>query len=101
MDRFIEAYGGNGWQVYRDVWLDCGGITQIDIMIVTAGGIYVCDAKNYSGDYVYADGRWYAGGRLLNRDIFVQLKRSMRPEEHTSELQSRVDLVCRLLLEQK
>ena len=77
MDRFVEAYGGNGWQVYRDVWLDCGGITQIDIMIVTAGGIYVCDAKNYSGDYVYADGRWYAGGRLLNRDIFVQLKRSM------------------------
>src|SRR5699024_7750266 len=49
---------------------------RIDI-IVTAGGIYVCDAKNYSGDYVYADGRWYAGGRLLNRDIFVQLKRSM------------------------
>src|SRR5207247_4443394 len=27
--------------------------------------------------------------------------RSTRSEEHTSELQSRVDLVCRLLLEQK
>src|SRR5438105_5250563 len=26
---------------------------------------------------------------------------SMRSEEHTSELQSRVDLVCRLLLEKK
>lgn len=46
-------------------------------MIVTSGGIYVCDAKNYAGDYVYADGKWYAGGRGLNHDIFVQLKRSM------------------------
>ena len=27
--------------------------------------------------------------------------RAMRSEEHTSELQSRVDLVCRLLLENK
>src|SRR5438105_12881908 len=27
--------------------------------------------------------------------------RSLRSEEHTSELQSRVDLVCRLLLEKK
>src|SRR5438105_6031310 len=28
-------------------------------------------------------------------------KRRVRSEEHTSELQSRVDLVCRLLLEKK
>src|SRR5438105_8205289 len=32
---------------------------------------------------------------------FVWLSRSARSEEHTSELQSRVDLVCRLLLEKK
>src|SRR6266536_2218278 len=30
-----------------------------------------------------------------------QAGRSRRSEEHTSELQSRVDLVCRLLLEKK
>src|SRR5438105_10445813 len=34
--------------------------------------------------------------------IFLDLKMpEMRSEEHTSELQSRVDLVCRLLLEKK
>src|SRR5207247_11217434 len=33
-------------------------------------------------------------GRRVDRDI-------LRSEEHTSELQSRVDLVCRLLLEKK
>src|SRR5699024_12736260 len=31
----------------------------------------------------------------------VLLKQKMRSEEHTSELQSRFDLVCRLLLEKK
>src|SRR5207247_4556701 len=33
---------------------------------------------------------------VLSRDLF-----KARSEEHTSELQSRVDLVCRLLLEKK
>src|SRR3989440_5049262 len=36
--------------------------------------------------------------RLL---ILSQVVLSMRSEEHTSELQSRSDLVCRLLLEKK
>src|SRR5207247_10403510 len=31
----------------------------------------------------------------------TQTPQSMRSEEHTSELQSRVDIVCRLLLEKK
>src|SRR5207247_7193378 len=34
-------------------------------------------------------------------DIQNRPHRRMRSEEHTSELQSRVDLVCRLLLEKK
>src|SRR5690625_5477646 len=36
-------------------------------------------------------------GRPLDRDLF----RLIRSEEHTSELQSRGHLVCRLLLEKK
>src|SRR5699024_11388456 len=42
---------------------------------------------------------------LLSASIFSSVKRpannSMRSEEHTSELQSRFDLVCRLLLANK
>src|SRR2546429_2144664 len=40
---------------------------------------------------------------LLRRDEMVQVpkKSSVRSEEHTSELQSRLHLVCRLLLEKK
>src|SRR2546422_6187368 len=39
--------------------------------------------------------RWRPGGRRLARS------RRLRSEEHTSELQSRLHLVCRLLLEKK
>src|SRR5204862_4098692 len=41
-----------------------------------------------------------AGGRATQRDRGAVLV-SFRSEEHTSELQSRRDLVCRLLLEKK
>src|SRR5207249_9889222 len=45
-------------------------------------------------------------GRNLTREAWLIDKREMeqaqlRSEEHTSELQSRFDLVCRLLLEKK
>src|SRR2546422_5340865 len=36
-----------------------------------------------------------------DRDFWLRLHFGMRSEEHTSELQSRLHLVCRLLLEKK
>src|SRR5690242_20813899 len=52
-----------------------------------------------------AGGRRSGGGHGLGhrRSISLRLKRrrSGRSEEHTSELQSHVNLVCRLLLEKK
>src|SRR5687768_18156870 len=41
------------------------------------------------------------GLRLLARLLIGRLTTSARSEEHTSELQSRLHLVCRLLLEKK
>src|SRR5438105_10155778 len=48
----------------------------------------------------FVDAQWLADfdGRLAAYQMQLGLARS---EEHTSELQSRVDLVCRLLLEKK
>src|SRR5437868_12584593 len=40
---------------------------------------------------------WIMAGNLDNKDLVA----GTRSEEHTSELQSRFDLVCRLLLEKK
>src|SRR5438105_15886089 len=42
--------------------------------------------------------QWAEGWNIPRPDRVIQMPRS---EEHTSELQSRVDLVCRLLLEKK
>src|SRR2546422_6128123 len=43
-----------------------------------------------------------AHGGLRHRDLLHELdRRCLRSEEHTSELQSRLHLVCRLLLEKK
>src|SRR5207249_12300302 len=39
--------------------------------------------------------------KSFSRCTYGNLTRSVRSEEHTSELQSRFDLVCRLLLEKK
>src|SRR2546429_7348173 len=44
------------------------------------------------------DGR---GNRGKGQDIKQSVKFPVRSEEHTSELQSRLHLVCRLLLEKK
>src|SRR5699024_12668497 len=37
----------------------------------------------------------------INQITMKELREQLRSEEHTSELQSRFDLVCRLLLEKK
>src|SRR5207249_6971041 len=39
--------------------------------------------------------------QMIFQDLDAGLNPKMRSEEHTSELQSRFDLVCRLLLEKK
>src|SRR2546421_6965236 len=43
----------------------------------------------------------HAGARLRAGGLPLRRRRRDRSEEHTSELQSRSDLVCRLLLEKK
>src|SRR3989449_10966889 len=42
-----------------------------------------------------------SGARLITADAIAKSGAKTRSEEHTSELQSRLHLVCRLLLEKK
>src|SRR6266576_3842648 len=54
--------------------------------------------------FVYArctSGRPSLPSVQLRTPSWFRISRQMRSEEHTSELQSRRDLVCRLLLEKK
>src|SRR5687768_18242148 len=62
---------------------------------VTVGALHAMHA--YLGEMVPAE-------RLAREACAIEietLKRPIRSEEHTSELQSRLHLVCRLLLEKK
>src|SRR3989440_6476935 len=67
---------------------------------------FVCDSGNKYLSKVYND-YWMLDQGFLEREHFGDLRdliarrHSERSEEHTSELQSRSDLVCRLLLEKK
>src|SRR5207248_9369937 len=47
------------------------------------------------------DGRAFVSGLLLTSQPSIRKRQLVRSEEHTSELQSPYDLVCRLLLEKK
>src|SRR5437868_10699701 len=49
------------------------------------------------GDALRVELPEHAGRRVVGHELAIEL----RSEEHTSELQSRFDLVCRLLLEKK
>src|SRR5206468_10867252 len=57
------------------------------------------DALPISGCCVAGGREWLRVGGVSRPP--VQPRRRQRSEEHTSELQSRSDLVCRLLLEKK
>lgn len=76
-DEWMDRYGDEQWRVYRDIWIDAGGPTQLDTMVVAGTAVYIFDVKNYSGDYTYMNGRWSVNGRVIIKDIFVQLKRSL------------------------
>src|SRR5207249_7459105 len=68
--------------------------------------IRLTDARDrLAGSLSHGQKQWLEIGMLLAQDPKLLLVdepvAGMRSEEHTSELQSRFDLVCRLLLEKK
>src|SRR5260370_21511173 len=74
-------------------------LQRLDMVAVSMGGEDVTDAQSLE---LLDDARRVVGGvdqqRLPALRIAEQVDRS---EEHTSELQSHLNLVCRLLLEKK
>src|SRR5699024_12609511 len=72
-------------------------ITELD-SIYLAPGVYDVEL-DYRAE---ADGTLYTYQDQLNiTDAAETMVISLRSEEHTSEIQSRFDIVCRLLLEKK
>src|SRR2546421_2228987 len=68
-------------------------------LIVT--GVQTCALPIFDSERRLSGGRPASRGRRIVRGVYAQRGDPRRSEEHTSELQSRSDLVCRLLLEKK
>src|SRR5690348_1069427 len=89
--------------VYRDVE------TKYIFGFTEGSGIGLEGEKEFTVDTVARigkrDGRYWASESKLEYEFtpnqYVQFELGPRSEEHTSELQSPVHLVCRLLLEKK
>src|SRR5699024_11253164 len=60
-----------------------------------------CSSVRSAYRWKYESGWLKAPERSSMKRLTYQLRTDWRSEEHTSELQSRFDLVCRLLLEKK
>src|SRR5690625_6358053 len=70
-----------------------------DFVIAHAGG--AIEGFNYTNSLEALNHAYDQGVRLFEMDILETSDGKLRSEEHTSELQSRGHLVCRLLLEKK
>src|SRR5206468_12814426 len=68
----------------------------IDVTDCTRAMLWLMEARPQSGLFNLGTGK----ARSF-KDLMLATGKALRSEEHTSELQSRSDLVCRLLLEKK
>src|SRR3989449_9869531 len=76
--------------------------TSVAVGPAEAGVLEVVSARDGRLERVdYKEGRPAGGGAYIAGGMRELLASGARSEEHTSELQSRLHLVCRLLLEKK
>src|SRR5206468_4625413 len=90
-DRVVAYDGG------ADEVMSYGGVVEADVRDLIHGCIFTRGPKDLKNTAVFVGGADIAVGEQL----LAAATKAMRSEEHTSELQSRSDLVCRLLLEKK
>src|SRR2546427_122773 len=77
-----------------------GIVTLQDLVEAIAGEFQPRDPRN-SWALQREDGSWLLDGHIPVPELKDRLELATRSEEHTSELQSQSNLVCRLLLEKK
>lgn len=64
----LRKYGQKHWLAIQNMWMDCQGVYESDILVLTSHTPYVFEVKNYDGLFEYKDHRCFING---NRLIFV------------------------------
>src|SRR5690242_8058277 len=95
--RHVHAISPNIWQrsTYRKQLLRCRSRSP------TMPLARFSTAKRSSASRKTSSPRLVSSSRMCRKGIYAAVRRAPRSEEHTSELQSHVNLVCRLLLVKK
>ena len=100
---------------YTTLFRSDGFVYRLDLDRPTNGSIYAVDLSTSELKWqIYLPDRIQSASLIVSGDVLYSIDRSgvfyaidiedgkiLRSEEHTSELQSLVNLVCRLLLEKK
>src|SRR5699024_11746388 len=82
-------------EVHVPIYRDEDGIFQMPIV----EGAQPSEVGEDTAIFHVGSGEWRFLSPFSQSETMTTLEASLRSEEHTSELQSRFDLVCRLLLE--
>lgn len=66
----------DNWLILHDLFLEYNqSIFQIDTLIIAYEKIYLLDVKNFEGDYVIKDNKWYNPGCVPQKNPLHQLER--------------------------
>ncbi|SHE32229.1 Nuclease-related domain-containing protein [Atopostipes suicloacalis DSM 15692] len=92
--NYLEKYGEAHWVILRNVWLDFYGEFEIDLLLITRGGLYSFEVKNYSGNLELIDSQCRMNGHSIGQNPFsqaqkvpVQLKEMFKHQSRHPEIQ--------------
>lgn len=79
LDQMADEFLKQGIISLDDLTLQYkNSVVQIDKLLIVGCRIYLIDMKYYRGNYVFKNGTWYIGEKMLTNNIFEQLRRAVR-----------------------
>lgn len=72
-DDIIDENSSPSWYHFKNIWIDYLGHIQIDSLLITEGGVFLTDVKNYTSHYSYKNFMWTYQDKPLSKNINQQL----------------------------
>ena len=92
--NYLRKYGQPHWKFLRNVWFDFYGEFEIDLLLITGGGLYNFEVKNYSGNLELVNSQCRINGHSVGQNPFsqaqkasVQLKEMLKQQAHSPNIQ--------------